>query len=452
MENKINESKICYDEYEISYTLTLPQDLLYTIKEYLDKRFFNRECYVEIVDVSHTRTRLQESKLESVTKRVVDSNKIVVLCEDVFVPLFDRHCVEIRTKNCSSQIRRLCKVLVYNYDGIEIKFEHVYFEYNDGDSLDPLMASKQIALHNLLVDDKPLDVTNNSHLGSDEILANCRIEMEYECAGNPNQAALHRMAELIAHLENCVVNVKIEPFIQHTSVLNEIQLRSFVDEIDTISVHENDYAYWAVKLDGVRGRGYIINGSHIYLQLDDMRLFAGDLSEILGRNKILCVQVEYIEKCKTFYVTDVVSVYKFLYDNRNQFEKSSPYPINLQQAIQFLSRHTDKQLSFGHNNDKYTIKFQTYDTARGKLITEDVPNDGFVAVTRSGELHKIKDHRTVEMVYVRDGMFECSFGVYTNVEASGNLEVNQIYEVVIVDNDNNCVRVVKQRKDRIVPN
>ncbi|ABY47803.1 late expression factor-4 [Helicoverpa armigera granulovirus] len=450
MDNKNNDSKICHDEYEMSYTLTLPQDLLYKIKQYLDKHFFNKERYVEIIDVNHTRTRLQDSKLESVTKRLVDSNKIVVLCGDVFVPLFDRHCVETCAKTCSSKIRRLCKVLVYNFDDIEIKFEHIYFEYNDGDLLDPLMATKQIALHNLLVDDKPLDVTNNSHLGSDEILANCRIEMEYESAGNPNQAALHKMAELIAHLENSVIDVKIEPFIQHTSVLNEIQLRSFVDEVDTISVHENDYAYWAIKLDGVRGRGYVINGGRIHLQLDDMRLFAGDLSVTMGANKILCVQVEYIESCKTFYVTDVVSVYKFLYDNRNQFEKSSPYPITLQQAIQFLTTYTDKRVSFCHNNDKYTIRFQTYDTARSKLITEaDVPNDGFVAVTRSGELHKIKDHRTVEMVYVRDGTFECSFGVYKNVEAS-NLELNQIYEVIMVDD--NHVRVVKHRKDRIVPN
>uniref|UniRef100_A0A161CD76 LEF-4 n=1 Tax=Mocis latipes granulovirus TaxID=2072024 RepID=A0A161CD76_9BBAC len=442
------------NEYEISYTLTLPQDLLYTIKQYLDKHFFNKENYVEIVDVNHTRTRIKDSGLESVNKRTVNVAKFVVLSGDIFVPFFDRHCIETKTKNCSNKIRRLCKVKVYDYHGIEIKFEHIYYEYNDGDSLDPLMASKQIALHNLLIDDKPLDVTNNSHLGSDEILANCRIEMEYETPGSPDQRRLNQMAELVAYLENNVIRDVIEPFIQHTSVLNEIQLRPFVDEIDTLHVHENDYAYWAVKLDGVRGRGYIINGSRIYLQLDDMRLFDGDLSSVVGRNKILCIQVEFIESVNTFYITDVVSVYKFLYDNRNQFEKSSPYPINLQQAIVFLNEQIDKRVQptfCSSDNINYLIKFQSYENSRDKLLIVDVPNDGFVTVTRSGELHKIKSYRTVEMLYTNTGTFQCSFGTYSVEDVNGlKLEFNQIYECVIVNET--AVRVIKQRKDRIVPN
>lgn len=447
--DKVSGKNICCDEFEISYTLTLPQDLLYVVKQYLDKHFLVHEVYVEILDENHARTRMQsDGRFVSVIKKIVQIDKLVVLCGDEFVPLLDRHSVETQHNHCSVNIRRLSKVRVYNCDGIEIKFEHIYYEYNDGDSLDPLMASKQITLHNVLLDEKPIDVTCNSHLGSDEILANCRIELEYEGA-TVSQVMLQRMAALIAHIETNVVLENIEPFIQHTSVLNDIQLRTFADEIDTLSVHENDYSYWAVKLDGTRGRGYIINGKHIYLQLDDMRLFSGKLSERIGHNKILTVQVEFIEP-NLFVITDVLAVYKFLYDNRNQFEKSFLYPVLLQQSIQFLNMHSNKRLSFGEG---YAITFQTYATSRAQLIKLDMPNDGYIAVTRNGELCKIKDHKTVEMLYTANGTFQCSFGVYVVADnASLSLEQDQIYEVVIINENSNCVRVIKHRRDRIVPN
>ncbi|AJK91752.1 lef-4 [Spodoptera frugiperda granulovirus] len=435
------------DEYEISYTLTLPQDLLYVIKRYLDKHFLVKESYVEIVDTNHVRTRRQNDQFVSVSKRVLDVVRFVVLCNDTeFVPLLDRRSVETPTRKCSTHIRRLCKVLVYHDEDIEIKFEHIYYEYNDGDSLDPLMASKQITLHNVLLDEKPIDVTSNSHLGSDEILANCRLELEYD-GSSPSSASLLRLAELVTRLETVAVTETVDPFIQHTSVLNEIVLRPFVDEVSVHDAHDNDYAYWAVKLDGVRGRGYIVNGERIHLQLDDMRLFAGELSKRVGHNKILCVQVEYLEELNVFYVTDVVSVYKFLYDNRNQFDKSSPYPISLQQAIQFMNAHSDEELSFTH-----TLRFQRFTKTRNELHDTRLPNDGFVAVTRnSGELVKIKDHRTYEMLYAGDGTFTCSFGVYECVDHQPTpLIPHEIYEVVIVAD--NRVRVVKIRKDRIVPN
>lgn len=440
--NDSKDNDIC-EEHEISYTLTLPQDLLYVVKRYLDKHYLVKENYVEIVDVNHVRTRLQNGKFVSVCKRIVDVSRHVVLSGSEFIPVLDRHSVETLSKTCCTEIRRLCKVLVYDHEGIEIKFEHIYYEYNDGDSLDPLMVSKQIALHNVLLDEKPIDVTTNSHLGSDEILANCRLELEYE-TGKLSQSLLHKMADLIAYIETVVVTEKIEPFIQHTSVLNETVLRPFVDEVDSYTVHENDYSFWAVKLDGVRGRGYIVNGERVYLQLDDMRLFSGKLSSKLGHNKILCIQVEFIESLSAFYVTDIVSVYKFLYDNRNQFEKSSPYQVGLLQAIQFLNDHQNRDLNFAC----YMLRFQTYATSRDPLDLS-VPNDGYIAVTRAGELVKIKDHRSVEMRYKGNNVFECTFGVYRCLDVV-NCETEAIYEVVVVRDD--VVRVIKHRTDRIVPN
>ncbi|AQQ80367.1 LEF-4 [Betabaculovirus altermyunipunctae] len=447
-----DELSVACDEYELSYTLTLPQDLLYVVKRYLDKEFLVKENYVEIVDVNHVRTRMQAGLYTSVMKRVVDSTKVVVLVGDEFVPMLNRHSVETPTRKCCVDMRRVSRVRVYDIgDGIEVKFEHIYYEYNDGDSLDPLMASKQIALHNILLDEKPIDVTNNSHLGSDEILANCRVELEYE-PGGPNQALLYKMAGLIAHVETVVVSERLEPFVQHTSLLNEIVFRPFVDELSPQSVHDNDYAYWAIKLDGVRGRGYVINGDRIHVQLDDMRLYAGRLSQGgVGYNKILSVQVEYLEDLNTFYVTDVLFVYKFLYDNRNHFDKSSPYPVSLQQAVQYLNSHRNASRTFDGGR---TLRFQSYHTNREAVEEEKrrlrVPHDGLIAVTRTGELVKVKDHRTLEMLWRGDGKFECSFGVFGVVNSSESLQADQIYEVVIVNDSQ--VRVVKLRTDRFVPN
>ncbi|ABQ52029.1 lef-4 [Spodoptera litura granulovirus] len=436
--------KLVMDEYEISYTLTYPQDLLYNIKKFLDANFKIKENYVEIIDANGVRSRCANDGtiMNCIKKRTIDLKRTVVLASSVFIPLIDRHCVEEIHERGSDVVHKICNTRVYcDNDDVEIKFEHVYYEHNDGDLLDPLMAAKQTALHNLLTRDKIIDATTNSHLGSDEILANCRIELEYN-TGQLNRLLLLKIASVVLQLENVVKDVIIEPFLQHTTIFNEIVYRPFHSEHLMDEVQENDVAYWALKLDGIRGKAYIVNGRKIYIQLDDMQQFSGEISQDFGQNKILALQVEFMEELQTFYITDILCVYKFQYDNRNQFDKSIPYTVELQDAISYMNTNASVELCFKH----FIIKFQHYDTQ--KPLEKSIPNDGYVIVTKNGSLAKVKYEKTFEMQYLGDNIFMSSFGTFHG--DGRHYTKNSIYEVVIRDSDK--ISVIKHRPDRMIYN
>lgn len=485
--------------------------MLYSIKSFLDKHFEKSEEYVEVLDVDGVRTRISRGQYVSVKKRVIDTSRFVVPLGGGFVPMIKRECDETIYDKCGEKIKRLCKTRVYHrpdiYENLEIKFEHIYYEHNDGDSLDPLTANKQIALHNLLRPSHEIDVTNNSHLGTDEILANCRVELEYE---DPmNMGLLRRMAHLIQFVEHTLLGgVAIEPFISHTSVFNEIMYRPFAEErLVSESTSSDDVVFWALKLDGVRGKGYIVNDHVLYVQLDDMQMFAyplevcmssdaepdasaqpkrwcsadGELdldqtlktddrffklqsdaerepekflAENLGStssspnkisfNRILGVQVEYIDTSKTFYVTDVISLYKYNYDNRNQFDVSTAYYIETYDAINFMNTRSRFECKYGD----YKIKFQCFKKERAAIASTDL-SDGFVGVLKCGGLVKIKYQKSFEMKHVGGGVFKSSGGEYR--AKSSEFKTGAIYEVII-DRDDDTVAVVKERLDRLLYN
>ncbi|APO13966.1 LEF-4 [Plodia interpunctella granulovirus] len=462
-------------EQELSYTFTYSQDVLYKLKDWLDVTFDDTEKYVEVMDENDVRTRVKEGTiLSSVKKKILDSSRFSVVVSNNIVPMIKRDCEEIVYTRGGEKIKRVCKTKVYrNSDRTEIKFEHIFFEHNAGDELDPLTVTKQLNLYNLLKPNKILDVTSNSHLGSDEILANCRLELEFE--NQIDQNLLLKTANLINHIETKVLqHVVITPFLSHTVIFNEICYRPFGEERLMGDSNNSDIKLWALKLDGIRGKAYIVNGAKIYIQLDDMQLFSGDI-ELVPKNenfsnfrvgssssavdknlnilpafsssflfnRIVCVQIEYL--CDTFFVTDILNVYKYNYDNRNQYDVSVPVSVNILDAIQFLNSQCDYEVKF---ND-YLIKFQRFYNHMKNVETRE-PNDGFVGITNEGVLIKIKHQKTFEMKYIGQGHFQCTFGTFHCNDNTLSLKPDKIYEVVLITD--NEVRVIKERPDRSISN
>ncbi|UXX41889.1 lef-4 [Psilogramma increta granulovirus] len=455
-------------EQELSYTFAYSQDVLYRIKDWLDTNVSLDAEYVEIVDVNDVRTR---GPGETIKKQLIDSSRIVVVVENNLVSMIKRECNEHVYTKTSDQIKRLCKTRVYKtLDGVEIKFEHVYYEHNTGDLLDPLIAAKQITLHNLLQPTNHIDITTNSHLGTDEILANCRLEYEYK--GQLSSVCAQKAAQLIDIIETTVVgDVIIQPFVAHTSVFNEICYRTFVDE-KVFGETVNDVKLWALKLDGMRGKAYIINGVHMYVQLDDMQMFSGNLfneseykskyfltknfeinsHSLFCHNRIVGVQVEYVVASQCFYITDILSVFRYTYNNRNQYDVSAPVTVDLFDAIHFINTQETRVWYFKDNkNDTfYTLCFQKFYTNLSNVNKDMDCHDGYIGVTINEGLIKYKPYKTYEMKYdSSNNKFVCSFGSFVN-ETEQQFENNCVYEVMIVKED--VVRVIKKRSDRLIYN
>nr|AGS18839.1 LEF-4 [Pieris rapae granulovirus] len=468
-------------EQELTYTFAYSQDVLYRLNDWLIANIPIAEEYVEVLDKHDVRTRIaKKSVLCSVKKRVIEMNRLVVPVDSVnLVPMIKRECQEDVYTTCSEEIKRVCKTRVFKTkDNVEIKFEQIFYEYNLGDSLDPLTVFKQIALYNILKPNNSIDVTINSHLGSDEILANCRLELEYEDVINAN--VLQKAATLINYIESVVLSdVIITPFISHTNILNEICYRSFVDE-KLFGDNVADIKLWALKLNGIRGKGYIVNGHKIYIQLDDMQLFCGQLYQkkikheaevncnILNskklsinsesfsssslpflHNRIVGLQVEYIKTSKRFYVTDVLNVYKYKYDNRNQYDISLGVNVDIFDAINFMNKQS-RQLYFKtEKNNQFSIMFQNFETHMKNVDIAKESNDGYVGVTNNGSLVKIKAQKSYEMKYTVAGTFLCSFGEFKS-ETAGKWQTDKIYEAIIIKDK--IVQIIKERPDRLISN
>nr|ARX72076.1 late expression factor 4 [Erinnyis ello granulovirus] len=452
-------------EQELSYTFAYSQDVLYRIKDWLNANVSLDAEYVEILDVNDIRTRIPG---DTIKKQLIDSGRVVVLVDDNLVPMIKRECHEHVYSKTSAQIKRLCKTRVYKTsDGVEIKFEHIYYEHNVGDGFDPLIATKQIALHNLLQPNNIIDSTSNLHLGTDEILANCRLEFEYN--GVLSGVCAQNAAKLVAHIEtNVLKDVVLQPFISHTSVFNEICYRPFSEE-KVFGETVCDVKMWALKLDGVRGKAYIVNGAKIYIQLDDMQMFSScltnDETELKPKNfssknspinsvslpfchnRIVGVQVEYVAKSRRFYITDILCVLKYTYNNREQYGVGAPVGVDVFDAINFIT--TQKHRAWRINNDQ-TLCFQKFYTNLSNVDKNLEHHDGYVGVTATGGYVKLKPLKTYEMKYNKvDNVFMSSFGVFT-CEDEHKCCDNGIYEVVILKD--NIVRVLKQRPDRLIHN
>ncbi|ABY65804.1 late expression factor 4 [Orgyia leucostigma nucleopolyhedrovirus] len=457
-------------EKEVSYSINLSQDLLYIIlSSYISKKCFLSEKYVDFVDENDVRIRLRQNSFDSTLKTVQSFQKIVHAYGNALVPLVQRISVEqsVHRDQVSPRLKRILTCRVYRVPDrpeIEIKFEQVYLERNMGDNFDSLMASKQIALLNLLQRDKRESVTKNSHLGSDEILAYIRVEYEY-VGETPDPIVLDRLAALVADMDAVSHCQNIGPLLPYTTLKNNIIYRKFQEE-KLLRELNYDAAIaaggfkWALKLDGIRGKGLFTRDS-IIMFMDDMRMYSGSLPWLFSVNNAVAFQCELVGDTVT-YITDLLHVFKYTYNNKTQYECSlDGYDINAVAAVECLSRMHAKnpegvKLTDWHTGETMLVKFQVFmDPPLRTDGYSTIPTDGFVVLDAAERYIKYKYNKTVELEYDADEkVFKSLNGPLTNytvVTSDGvALYHEKIYETVI-DCETKTVTVIKLRPDRLVP-
>ncbi|QEI03534.1 LEF-4 [Spodoptera cosmioides nucleopolyhedrovirus] len=460
-------------ENEISYSINFSQDLLYIILDsYISKKFEAFQRYYDYVDQNNVRTRRLsgDNAFTSVTKTCTDLKKFVYVRDNVLIPFVNRCSVEEEaSKDKSPILNRIVKCVVYKSKErpeFEIKFEHVYFNRSLIDKFDSLMASKQITLFNLL-QNKNEKLIKESHLGSDEILAAIRIEYEYEDA--IDHRVLDYMCGVIKEIDSIAAYQNISPLLPYTTLQNNIIYRKFEDEklLGEIDDYDNENAAvykWAMKLDGIRGRGFCTKNFMIVF-MDDMQMFSGGVDlEIFELNNVVAFQCELIDH--TIYVTDLMHVFKFNYNNRTQYEISmDPYHIAPKDAVDTINYLAQK-----FNNDaaadiclttmtgeRVMVKFQQFfDPPLLQNGYCTMPTDGFVVLDTQMRYVKYKHVKTVEVEYDSElNVFKNLEGplVRTRTSISSSIvppiQHGTICEAIVTDD---AIEVIKQRPDRLVPN
>lgn len=455
-------------EKEISYSINLSQDLLYIIFDsYISKRYTLHAEYTDFVDENDVRCRLfgDTRALIKCYKRIESIRKFVFVENDTLVPLIDRISTEeILDTLPSKNVKRICKCRVYKDPScpqIEIKFEHVYLNKNISDKFDSLMAFKQITLLNLL-QNKNENITKQSHLGSDEILANLRIEYEYMEDIDAN--VLSTIAKIVKDIDEISFDQNVSPLIPYTTILNNTIYRKFDHEV---VIHHNnesvvDIDKWALKLDGIRGKG-LITRNFIIIFMDDMQMFSCEINSastppMFSINNVVAFQCELVNN-ETLYVTDLLHVFKYTYNNVTQYECSTDgYNIDATLATRTINWLNDRYADCGYEgkdeNKNFKLKFQRFfDPPLTPMGYSTVSTDGYVVLDKQKRYIKYKYVKTVELEYRDDGNFYTSAGPLTNYKVNIGEDVTlshgKIYEAAL---DKNLISIVKTRPDRLVPN
>nr|WRQ96334.1 lef-4 [Mamestra configurata nucleopolyhedrovirus A] len=451
-------------ENEISYSINLSQDLLYIILDsYISKKFQVSEEYCDFTDKNNIRTRLINSnKFSSVQKTCISLDKMVYAHRDTLVPFVNRQSVEQPVQCPHHFLRRIVKCKVFKSDECpecEVKFEHIYKNQSLIDKCDAQTAAKQIQLYNTLKNTNE-NLVKESHLGSDEIMASIRLEYEYD--DRIDHKVLAFMAKVIRDIDSITAHQNISPLLPYTTLQNNIIYRKFEDEhlIYDMDNVENIYK-WALKLDGVRGKGFFTR-SFMIVFMDDMQIFSSRFDhKLFAINNVVAFQCELVND--VMYVTDLLHVFKYSYNNRTQYEVSlDPYNIAPACAVDcinyFATKYNDNQQLTLTDYDGHAIqiKFQRFFDAPivpGGYAT--MPTDGFVVLNNSMQYVKYKQSKTVEVEYDAD---ECVFkslnGPLNNRQIQvaptiGQLTHQTIYEAIVT---NNSIVILKHRPDRLVPN
>ncbi|ACI28792.1 agip91 [Agrotis ipsilon multiple nucleopolyhedrovirus] len=477
-------------ENEISYSINFSQDLLYIILDsYISKKFKVCEEYYDFVDENNVRTRLSNGTFTSVRKSCKSLDKFVHVDGGMLVPFVDRCSVEEPVTTVSPMLRRLVKCRVYRSaecPECDVKFEHIYLNKTLIDRFDSLMATKQIALWNLL-QNKNENLVRESHLGSDEIMAALRLEYEYDeiGGGKLDRRVLDFMAGVICDMDALASYQNIGPLMPYTTLQNTIIYRKFEDEKllyedankgtggddGETSIHK-----WALKLDGTRGKGFFTK-TFIIVFMDDMQIFSGNFettnvdggddnkNKIFTLNNVVAFQCELIGS--TLYITDLLHVFKYGYNNRTQYEVSlDPYRIEPAAAVECINHLAAKfnganasagiRLKTMHQ-DTIGVRFQQFfDPPMASSGYSTMPTDGFVVLDKSMRYVKYKQQKTVEVEYDSEqNLFKSLTGPLVHRHVVLSPHVNQplqhqaIYEAVITDTH---VTILKHRPDRLVPN
>lgn len=462
-------------ENEISYSINFSQDLLYIILDsYISKNFEAHEQYYDFVDENDIRTRLNcaNGQFTSTRKVCTSIKKMVHVHDNILVPFVNRCCMEKESPQKSATLKRIVKCVVYKSaecPECEIKFEHVYFNKTLVDKFDSLMASKQIALWNLL-QNKNERMIKESHLGSDEILAALRLEYEYN-DNDIDVRVLNYMAELIHKIDSMTWYQNINPLLPYTTLQNNIIYRKFEDEKlikdtndDCIVDDEEAKIYkWALKLDGVRGKGFFTRNFMIVF-MDDMRMYSSPFeNNIFALNNVVAFQCEMMDR--TLYITDLLHVFKYSYNNQTQYEVSmDPYHVEPADAVDCINRLAKK-----FNNDPslclntickttVNVKFQQFfNPPIMKMGYSTMPVDGFIVLDTQMNYVKYKRYKTVEMEYDDEQKLFCSLkgpmtqqqSVTIDDSVVRPLQHQAIYEAIV---DDNSIHILKLRPDRLIPN
>ncbi|AUV65353.1 LEF-4 [Alphabaculovirus myunipunctae] len=464
-------------ENEISFSINLSQDLLYIILDsYISKKLKAFQEYYDFIDENNIRTRLINNVPTSVRKRCNKLQKFVYVDRDTLVPFVDRQSVEYTIdvgdandddddddggNKPSEMLRRIVRCNVFKSDEFpecEVKVEHVYLNKNLIDKLDSLMASRQIMLYNLL-QNKNENLVKESHLGSDEIMVAIRLEYEYD--DTIDRRVLGFMAGLVRDVDAIAAYQNINPLLPHTTLQNNIIYRKFEEErlIGEIETARDIYK-WAVKLDGVRGKGFCTRSSMLVF-MDDMQMFSGKLDRYpFVVNNVVAFQCELVED-KIIYITDLLHVFKYGYNNRTQYEVSlDSYNILPSCAVECIDHLAEKYNRagglelIGYDDTRTPVKFQRFNdppVANGGYAT--VPTDGFVVLNQSMRYVKYKSVKTVEIEYDADAdTFKTLAGPLRNRKVCSrvdSLKHNGIYEAVV---DDDSITILKHRPDRMIPN
>jgi hypothetical protein len=451
-------------EKEISYSINLSQDLLYIILDsYISKKFKEFEEYCDFTDKNNIRTRLiNNNQFSSIQKTCVSLNKIVYIDDDTLVPFVDRQSVEQTVDNPHYFLRRIVKCKVFKSDECpecEVKFEHIYKNQNLIDRCDAQTAAKQIQLYNTLKNTNE-NLVKESHLGSDEIMASIRLEYEYEAA--IDRKVLGFMARVVRDMDVIASYQNISPLLPYTTLQNNIIYRKFEDEQLIYEIERvQDIHKWALKLDGMRGKGFFTK-TFMIVFMDDMQIFSAKLdNKLFAINNVVAFQCELIEK--VMYITDLLHVFKHSYNNRTQYEVSlDPYDIAPACALDCINHfaqkynETDDLGMVDYDGNRIRVKFQRFFDAPivdGGYAT--MPTDGFVVLDQSMRYVKYKQIKTVEVEYDADAcVFKTLDGPLNDKQVQvaptiGLLTHQTIYEAIVTDD---CLSILKHRPDRLVPN
>jgi Late expression factor 4 (LEF-4) len=467
-------------EKEISYTINLSQDLLFYLHdEYIKRHFALVEEYYDLTDTDGVRTRIFEGTtakttgvhVECVHKTLVSLTKFVHVTSDILVPFVDRVSEECPLVGPKPTLRRVARCLVYadaDFPQVEVKFETVYMEQYAVDSFDSLMATKQITLLNPLRG-KSDSTVKNLHLGSDEILAHLRLEYEYggEVTQRPQALVLDRLAHIVRHMDELAAKSNVSPLIASTTLQNNIIYRKFAREHLLTPDAVADVHAWALKLDGVRGKGYFTR-DEVLIFMDDMRLLSGRVRSPFSLNNVVAFQCELLPGNKlTVYVTDLLHVFKYSYNNRTQYECSlDAYDVDAASAVRCLNdvgtskKDSISQLNFVlYDGAPVEMKFQKFyyapftAEARSALGYSTLPSDGYVVLDVDLQYAKYKHCKTREVQYdAATKQFLSSQGpMDTAVTVADDVVLahGNIYEAAV---NEDRLHVIKARPDRLVPN
>ncbi|ANF29703.1 lef4 [Catopsilia pomona nucleopolyhedrovirus] len=490
-------------EKEISYSINFSQDLLYNIlNSYIVNNYNLTHQYYDMYDENNVRTRIpqkithnngdgDDNCILSVKKCQLKNEKFVHWLDETntLVPLVWRESSETRVSynTISAKLHKIIKVNVYKHDGIEIKFEHIYFSKNDIDSFDSMMASKIAKLLKLLESgDALLDTLQNSQLGSDEILARIRLEYEFE-NDTPEQRQLNAMCKMIVDMEAFADKQNIAPCVPYTTLLDKIVLRKFSgeriivpDDNDAVAADAVHIKKWALKLDGMRGRGLMMR-NFCLIQTDDMQFYSTKMATPMFKlNNVVTFQCEIMNNfndndndgndnnsgCnkQKIYITDILQVFRYNYNNRTQYECNVhlPYALDALSAIKCINylHRTVKNVALINDSSRpaaMQLMFQHFfDPPISPASYTTIAVDGYVVLDDTFNYIKYKWVSTMELEYdSTTNTFNSLSGPLTNCKIivgaanAAPLQHGRIYECAI---NGKTINVLKPRPDRLIPN